>query len=159
MIKPDEKENYLLNHGGFPRLSQIFLNMENPDAKALSDPAYLEFVLTNAAAAMFPLAEEPPRIDIHVCDSEDNSVLHYACRWGDLRAVRLLVESGAKVNKLGDMDTSPIHCAVSSRFVDIVEFLLAHGATQDQQDAFGYTPLEWAKQMEFSDVISALQQH
>jgi uncharacterized protein len=155
--KRGEKDGYLLNHGGFPRLGQVVLNMENPDASALSDPAYLEFVLAQVAAAMFPLAGEPPKIDIHTCDSEDNSVLHYACTWGDIRAVRLLVGAGASVNKLGDMDQTPLHCAVSSRFLDIIEFLLNHGATQDQKDAFGYTPLEWAKQMEYSDVISILQ--
>lgn len=157
MKKQGKNNAYLLNAGGFPRVGQMFLSAENPDAASLTDEAYLRFVLTQIAAAMYPLAEQPPDIGIHGCDSEGSSALHYACTWGDLRAVRLLVEAGADVNKLGDMDETPLHSAVGSRFLDIVEFLLARGATQDQKDAFGYTPLEWAKQMEYSDVVGVLE--
>lgn len=157
-VKKRMAENdYLMNNGGYPRLGQMFLHMNNPNASALNDADYLEFVLSQAADAMFPDSDQPPKIGVDTRDSEGDSLLHYASTWGDLRAVRLLVETGADINVLGDMDKTPLHVAVEGRFLDIVEFLLTRGATQDERDAFGYTPLEWAQQMEYADVVAVLQ--
>lgn len=157
MKKAEQGDAYLLNAGGLPRGGLTFLRSQYPDAADLNDDAYLPFVLTEIAAAMFPSAEQQPEIGVHGCDSEGSSALHYACSWGDLRAVRLLVEAGADVNKLADMDETPLQIAVHSRFLDIIEFLLAHGAKKDQKDAFGYTPLGWAKQIKYSDVVELLE--
>lgn len=156
MKKAGQGDTYLLNDGGLPRGGLMFLRSQYPDAADLTDDAYLPFVLREIAAAMFP-SEQPPEIGVHGCDSEGGSALHYACSWGDLRAVRLLVEAGADVNNLADMDETPLQIAVHSRFLDIIEFLLVHGAKKDQKDAFGYTPLEWAKQIEYSDVVELLE--
>ncbi|MEW5894822.1 MAG: ankyrin repeat domain-containing protein [Candidatus Omnitrophota bacterium] len=150
------EKNCLRSRECYPRLDQSFLKLSNPNLSSLGDVEYLEAVLSHYAGAMFPLSDEPPKIDIHACDIEDDSMLHYACRGGDLRAVRLLVEAGADINVLGDMDQTPLHCAAAYRFLDIVKFLISKGAVQ-RKDAFGYTPLEWAQQMGYSDIAEVLR--
>ncbi len=120
-----------------------------------SDEEYFVLVKQKIAEVLFPFAELPT-MGLDDRGPEGDSLLHVACTWGDLRAVQLLIHAGADVNATGDMDQTPLHIAVSARFLDIVEFLLARGAVQTK-DAFGYTPLEWAKQMEYTDITEALK--
>ena len=122
----------------------------------LSDPDYLSAFLSKTADSMFYDLNPAPRIDVNARDYESNTVLDYACLWGDLRAVQLLVDAGTDIDAAGDMDVTPLHSAVRGRFLDIVEFLLLHGARQTK-DAFGYTPLEWAMQMDYKEIVCVLQ--
>ncbi len=138
-----------------PRLES--LPMSNPRAPQSDDAAYLDDFLLQVSEAMFPLLDTPPKIDIHTRDAEDESVLHYACTWGNLRAVRLLVEAGANIDALQEMDKTPLHYAAAYQFLDIVEYLVGKGADPSRKDAFGYTPLEWAIQMGASDIENALR--
>lgn len=152
-----ERQSDALNKGSLPRLGVILLRESRQNAHSLSDPDYLALVLEQISGAMFPLEESTCEIDVHAADSEGTTVLHYACTWGDTRAVRLLLAAGVDVNALGDMGQQPLHVAVSSRFCDIVELLLSHNASTNQKDLFGYTPLEWANQMGYQDVCSLLE--
>lgn len=150
------EQDYVLNDGGLPRLGLMMLQASEPDAETLSDPEYLAVVLKHVSEAMFPLDEDIREINVQTINSEGDTVLHYACLWGDARAVRLLLASGSDVNSLGDMERSPLHVAVSNRFCDIVEILLSHGAHTNKKDSFGDTPLELADQMGYQDVSSLL---
>ena len=70
---------------------------------------------------------------------DGDTCLHIAARRGDAQSVRLLLKAGLDVNALGDMGTTPLHCAKTD---EIVSLLLAAGASTDIRDAFGRVPLE-----------------
>ena len=65
-------------------------------------------------------------------------------RGGRVERVRELIERGADVNVTNHKGQTALHCAAKAGFVDIVELLLAHGATADATDAAGATPLATA---------------
>jgi len=142
---------YILNESGMPRLATaIGLPQE------ASDPEYLKAVKHSAAHALFPL-KESPTMELNGRGPEGDSMLHVACAWGDLRAVRLLIEAGCDIESRDEMEVTPLSRAVNGRFVDIVEFLVSHGANSDTKSAFGYSPREWALQMGYSEIVEALQ--
>ncbi|QGM98391.1 ankyrin repeat domain-containing protein [Methylocystis parvus] len=70
--------------------------------------------------------------------------LHTVCTWGDVDAVKTLVEGGAKVNELGDMDGVPLFNAVIGRNADVVRLLLDNGADVKIANHWGDTPLQYA---------------
>ena len=57
-------------------------------------------------------------------------ILHAAISRGDAAKAIELLEHGAPVNERRDHGTTPLHWASSEDYVDIVEFLLAHGGPQ-----------------------------
>jgi len=54
---------------------------------------------------------------------EGDSCLHIAAGRGDLRAARILVESGADVNLQGDLGNTPLHYARNRAHANVVAFL------------------------------------
>lgn len=145
-----------LIHKGAIRPGLGFMLSNCAETALLDDNDYLIVFLYLAASSMFYDLDSAPRIDVNARDYESNSVLNYACLWGNFRAVRLLVCAGADINTSGDMDVTPLHEAARGRFPDIVEFLLLHGAKQTK-DGFGFTPLEFAKQTDCPDIVRLLE--
>ncbi len=127
---------YQLNEGGFPRTHLLIAV-----SKHASDSDFLKAFITHVSGALFPL-EDNKIMDIRERGPEGDTLLHEACRMGSLRAVRLLIEAGIDINSLGDMDQTPLHCAVSGRFLDIIDLLLSKRASPHLKDGFGYSPLE-----------------
>lgn len=69
------------------------------------------------------------RLDKYGC-----SALHYACFYGQLNSVKILVECGADVNKSAPEMSSPLLLAASGGHAEIVKFLLGHGADVHHMD-------------------------
>lgn len=145
-----------LIHEGAMRPGLGFWLSSCAETALLDDHDYLFVFLYQAASSMFYDLDSAPQIDVNARDYESNSALDYACIWGDLRAVRLLVSAGADINALGDMDVTPLHRAASGNFPEIVEFLLQNGAKQ-AKNAFGLTPLECAIQKDNPDILRLLE--
>jgi hypothetical protein len=57
-----------------------------------------------------------------------DNALHCACVWGDLEAVKLLVENGIEINQPGEFGYRPLNIALDFGYPDIAEYLIAHGA-------------------------------
>lgn len=89
---------------------------------------------------------EPSPIGVMSRDRMGDTPLHFACWSNNLEAAQLLVEAGADVNAKGEAEDTPLHAAVTVGDVALVEFLLAHGASWQEIDAFGCTVLQSAKQ-------------
>lgn len=70
---------------------------------------------------------------------DGDTCLHIAARRDDLRSIALLLKAGANVNDLGDMNTTPLHCA---RNPSVISTLLAAGASTTIRDDFGRLPLD-----------------
>jgi ankyrin repeat protein len=71
---------------------------------------------------------------------DGDSCLHIAAFRGQLRAVQLLVKAGLDVNEQGDMGYTPLQYAKAP---EIVDFLLAHGASPTIKNEFGNSPVGW----------------
>ena len=70
---------------------------------------------------------------------DGDTCLHIAARRGDIRSIELLLKAGLNINDRGDMGTTPLHCAKTQ---EVIEFLVANGASVDIRDEFGRLPLE-----------------
>jgi hypothetical protein len=70
------------------------------------------------------------------------SPLHTAAVFGQLEAVRALVQAGADVNARNNDGSTPLIVAAFLCRTDIVQHLLAHGADKNAKDKAGHTALE-----------------
>jgi ankyrin repeat protein len=79
-----------------------------------------------------------------------------ACQVGDLESVRILVNAGAKID-LFDYDVNPLIEASGSREIEIVRYLLAHGAQINvRRISNGETPLFLALRVRSFDILTLL---
>lgn len=72
--------------------------------------------------------------------------LGLAVFFGHLEIARMLVESGADVNRpsRNSIRVSPLHSAVESGSISLLDLLLSHGATPDAVEFLEATPLDSA---------------
>ncbi|MGV3622806.1 MAG: ankyrin repeat domain-containing protein [Archangium sp.] len=79
--------------------------------------------------------------DVHPRRADSDGPLHLAAMSGNRADVQLLLENGARVNEPGEMNFTPLHCALMWRHdVVLVELLLAKGADVRAVNEFGDTP-------------------
>jgi len=83
---------------------------------------------------------EPPAVTITSRSPENDTPMHFACVWGDLGALELLLEAGAKPDTRGDLDSTPLYYAVSFGFVRCAARLLKAGASADASNGLDFTP-------------------
>lgn len=67
-------------------------------------------------------------------DKYGYTALHYACYYGQLTSVKILVECGADVNKSAPEMSSPLLLASSGGHAEIVKFILGCGADVHHMD-------------------------
>ena len=83
-------------------------------------------------------------------DNHGNTILHFAASEGHLETARLLLERGADINSQNKEGLTPLQQASRDTrrgylgIVDIVRFLLDHGANVDARDNCGNTALHFA---------------
>lgn len=106
--------------------------------------ADLNRLLQSISDVMFPdmLGEAPVAIDSR--SGEDDTPLHVFCWRGDVESVKLLIDSGAEVDPIGDMGQTPLHVACMRDDLALAEVLLKYGASPYVRSEFGDTPLELA---------------
>jgi hypothetical protein len=73
-----------------------------------------------------------------------NSPLAIAAGWGDLDAVRLLIEAGADVNARGEDGDTALHRAIMFGHADVAKVLIENNASTDERNDDGLTPLDVA---------------
>jgi ankyrin repeat protein len=71
--------------------------------------------------------------------------LHVAAVWGDINAIRILVESGAILDAPGEYGYTPLHDAIGQGNVEAALLLAAFGARLDTPNDDGRTPLDIAR--------------
>ena len=62
-----------------------------------------------------------------------------------VEAVKLCLERGADVNATNSLKLAAIHGAANRGWMSIIQILADHGATLDQPDAGGRTPMTFAE--------------
>ncbi|CAG8491566.1 13111_t:CDS:2 [Funneliformis mosseae] len=76
------------------------------------------------------------KVDINAKDDQGLALLHWASDQGHLEAVKLLIERGADVNILSDVEKeTPLHHACISENLDCARYLYHHGANSLIKDA------------------------
>jgi len=86
--------------------------------------------------------------------------LHEAVYEADMNRTRSIVEQGeCDIDAASKAGISPLHIAVKTRNLPMVEYLLAHGADVDAQDNNGYTPLLYAIGQHRLAIVRALIRH
>jgi ankyrin repeat protein len=95
--------------------------------------------------------------DVEAKDKGGETPLHCAAFAGSLPAVRALVQAGAKVRtRAGLSGVEPIHLAVSTGPVELLEYLASQGADLQVTDNFGGAPLHCATTAGAHDAIEWL---
>jgi hypothetical protein len=71
----------------------------------------------------------------------------------------VLLEAGADPDcaSISDDETSPLHFAVRKGFLEVVDLLLANGATATKKDEFGDLPLDIAKRANSKPLVQLLK--
>jgi ankyrin repeat protein len=84
--------------------------------------------------------------------------LHLAAFFGQLDAVKLLLDAGADTHAVSrnGLKNTPLHAATAGKHTDVALALLAHGADPAAVDAGGYTPLKIAEANELAAVVTAI---
>lgn len=98
-------------------------------------------------------------VDFKDINSENilgETALHATVIQGDIEGVRLLVESGAEINKSGEEGFTPLHYACEFEHIEIVRYLIEKGADIHARTE-GNTPLQIAKLVESRDAVELLE--
>lgn len=78
--------------------------------------------------------------DVHASGPQ-GSPLHEAAENGNLALVRLLVSTGAEINRINDVAETPIFLAVQQGRWEVVEWMATHGADINAKNRLGQTVL------------------
>ncbi|HEY1706974.1 MAG TPA: ankyrin repeat domain-containing protein [Rhizomicrobium sp.] len=101
-------------------------------------------------------------VDVNQRDVFGDTPLGIAVIWGDVEAVRLLLEGGADVNARQADDMTPLHYTAIPKTggAEVAKLLLEAGASLDiVDDLFCKTPLEYAaKRDEVAQVLREAEQ-
>jgi len=72
-------------------------------------------------------------------DKNGDTLLHIAAQLNDLETMEALMQAGLNANSIGDMGTTPLHCAWSEEAANL---LLSYGASKTIRNEFGRLPGE-----------------
>jgi uncharacterized protein len=89
------------------------------------------------------------------------TALHFACFFGQPKAARLLLESGAAADAVAanSMQVMPLHSAASARNLEAARLLLEQGAPVNARQQGGWVPIHAAAQNGDRAMVELLLQH
>ncbi|XP_063408881.1 ankyrin-3-like [Mytilus trossulus] len=100
---------------------------------------------------------------VNLRDRDGKTPLYIACDRRHIDVVELLLKHGAEVDKAAKVATeagwTPLHVSASSGDTRITELLLQNNAIVNLEDRNGHTPLYYATQNKFNDIIEFLVSH
>jgi ankyrin repeat protein len=125
------------SHFDVPR--EIYLNLCNAENK---EEHYLEYIREQYKARqkwrnleeLLKIAAEILLIDdlsdgVNSANRSNETAIHLAAFWGDVKAIELLASMGAKIDPPGDCGCTPLYDAVSFENINASKLLLKLGAS------------------------------
>ncbi|KAK8186766.1 hypothetical protein BC567DRAFT_292616 [Phyllosticta citribraziliensis] len=97
-----------------------------------------------------------PGIDIDAADDSGQSALHRATSQGSVRAMRILLGSGASVHKVDQMRQTPLHKCSSNRNTQGLTLILEAGANPGAIDESGCNVWHLAAKENNPEILEAL---
>ncbi|KAK8060972.1 hypothetical protein PG996_010902 [Apiospora saccharicola] len=98
-------------------------------------------------------------VDVDGRDHGQSTPAHSACAWGDLEALRALVDAGANIHLQDEHYATPLHDAAGRGHATIVVYLLECGADPVAFNRKGYSPLHLAIDARSEAVVRILLRH
>lgn len=99
------------------------------------------------------------RPDIDRPSRQDRTPLCEAAAKGQYKVAKMLLDSGASVNRADDVNRTWLYWAAEKGFYDMVSLLLAYGAEMDRSTNWGETPLYTAAVKGYTYVVKILLDH
>jgi len=94
---------------------------------------------------------------VNLADREGNTLLMLATCRGYVETARMLLVSGAEVDRRNDRGQTPLGGAASGGYGELVDILLQHGADVDADNGDGMTPIMFASMFGRTAVVEQLQ--
>lgn len=114
----------------------------------------LERVMASEHPVMLRVLLETLRED-HATDTTNIPPLHRAVRLGLTSAVQSLLQFGADPNEKNSLGETPLHVAVRTNRMDIIEVLLPV-SNVNSASYHGLTPLHWACLLGYTHIVDLL---
>ena len=143
ILKPQHKvSQYLLEHGASLEVKGCRRH------RADATPGHLSCRSPKRLAILQDILSSPRLPEVYVsgefCDTKEATFLHEAARYGNTRAVFLLLDFGANVNAQDVYLRTPLHYAAQNGWTDVIRLLLRAGASANQYDASVASPSDLA---------------
>uniref|UniRef100_A0A672FS91 Ankyrin repeat domain-containing protein 1 n=1 Tax=Salarias fasciatus TaxID=181472 RepID=A0A672FS91_SALFA len=94
-----------------------------------------------------------------VCVQLEATAVHWACRGGNLPALQLLLDQGAKFTSRDKLHSTPLHVAVRTGHCECAEYLIHCGADVNARDRDGDTPMHDAVRINRFKMIRLLMMY
>merc|ERR1719436_2247219 len=104
-----------------------------------NDVVVFSFVRHNRYEAVEALITQ--EVDtLKATDERGNTLLHIACQNNNRRIVKLLIKNGISVNEQNAKGNTPLHYCSQYGFMQLADYLLAHGADDGIPNHLGLMP-------------------
>jgi uncharacterized protein len=145
-----------VNKGDYTRVSTLLNQGSNPNT-TFSEGGLLHIaVLKNDVETVRLLLERGA--NPNTANAKGVTPLYDAVSQDQVSIVQLLLNHGANPN-IESRQVSPLHKAIERDRVALVQLLLERGANPNVEDAYGLTPLEYAKKHNQASIQRLLMQY
>ena len=97
--------------------------------------------------------------DVNAADHDGSTALHAAATLGRCEAIVLLLDAGASLGAVTNLNESALHCAAREGHTDAARVLLLRGADATAATRSGRTPLESARGRGCEEVVRLIESH
>ena len=99
----------------------------------------------------------PKTLVLNISNELGVTPLHYACYYGNKKAMDLLLDLGANIDSVDNDNLTPLHYAVKSGNERIIKKLLVRGANKFIINKDGLSPYDMAIQLKKNDISKFLE--
>jgi len=116
----------------------------------------IEELLHSIQESSVELSNDDKSIDVNTKGSFGNTPIFVAITWGDLEAVKLLINSGAEINFTGERGETPLHHAIRMGEFKIARYLVENGANTEVKDQEEKMPRDCCWEEEWPNIFGNL---